>query len=85
MSRSRAILVVIILIVMIYLLTGGRTTDHNLFGAVDIWFKTVTGITLTQVVLAGWRLIVWLIHLVIKAIAGIVHVTEGVLPKSLVP
>lgn len=40
----------------------------DFFGGIDTWFKQVTGVSLTQVLVAVWKLILWLISFLFKLV-----------------
>lgn len=40
----------------------------DFFGGIDAWFKQVTGVSLTQVLAAVWKLILWLISFLFKLV-----------------
>jgi hypothetical protein len=64
--RPRIWLGIAVLLIAVYFFTGGKApAGHDMFGGVDAWFKTVSGISISQVLFAIWRLLLWVIKFVI--------------------
>lgn len=40
--------------------------NKDVLGGLDAWFRDVTGLSITQLIMAVWRLIIWIVMFVLK-------------------
>lgn len=40
--------------------------SKDAFGGLDAWFRQVTGLSITQLIMAVWKLLIWIVMFVLK-------------------
>lgn len=83
-SRRTWIVVIIVVILIIFLLRMPAVGKFSVAGvswnSIDQWFKSVTGLSLTQIALALWRLFLWAAKFILNVLwaiaAWVIHLVS---------
>ncbi len=84
-SNARVWITIIFIVFLIWFITHSGPAKipgiGPLWVSLSMWFKNVTGISLDQIVLAIWRLIIWviktLLNLIWMALSWVLNLVRG--------